>query len=130
VTISSEQFYTLLEETGERPVSSQPSISDFERTYRFLLEHYNSVIAVHISSKLSGTWNASRAAAEKVGGMITVIDSRTASAPLGLLVMRAAQALNEGKGHEETVSLIEAGIPGAKIFVSLKTLKYMVRGGR
>ncbi len=130
VTISSEQFYTLLEESGERPVSSQPSISDFERTYRFLLEHYNSVIAVHISSKLSGTWNASRAAAEKVGGMITVIDSRTASAPLGLLVMRAAQALNEGKGHEETVSLIEAGIPGAKIFVSLKTLKYMVRGGR
>ncbi|HAK40435.1 MAG TPA: hypothetical protein DCM24_01375 [Synergistaceae bacterium] len=68
--------------------------------------------------------------ASEVGGRITVIDSRTASAPLGLLVMRAAQALNEGKGHEETVSLIETGIPGAKIFVSLRTLKYMVRGGR
>ncbi|HOR54405.1 MAG TPA: DegV family protein [Synergistales bacterium] len=130
VTLSSDQFYTLLEGNGESPVSSQPPMSDFERTYRFLLEHYDSVIAMHISSKLSGTWNASRAAAEKVGGKITVIDSRTASAPLGLLVMRAAEALNEGKGHDEAVSLVEKSIPGAKIFISLRTLKNMVRGGR
>ncbi len=130
VTISSDQFYTMLEESREKPVSSQPAISDFERTFRFLLEHYDSVVALHISSKLSGTWNASRAAAEKVGGKITVLDSRTASAPLGLLVMRAAGALNEGKGHDETVSIIEKSIPAAKVFVSLRTLKYMVRGGR
>lgn len=130
VTISSDQFYTMLEESREKPVSSQPAISDFERTFRFLLEHYDSVVALHISSKLSGTWNASRAAAEKVGGKITVLDSRTASAPLGLLVMRAAGALNEGKGHDETVSIIEKSIPKAKVFVSLRTLKYMVRGGR
>jgi len=130
VTISSDQFYTLLEESREKPVSSQPAISDFERTYRFLLEHYDSVIALHISSRLSGTWNASRAAAEKVGGRITVLDSRTTSAPLGLMVMRAALALGEGKGHDETVSTIKKSIPGAKVFVSLRTLKYMVRGGR
>lgn len=130
VTISSEQFYTLLEESRVKPKSSQPTIADFERNYRFLLEHYDSVISLHISSKLSGTWNASRAAAEKCGGKITVIDSKTASAPLGLLVMRAAMALNDGKRHEEIVSQINGGIPGARIFVSLRTLKYMVRGGR
>lgn len=130
VTLSSEQFYTLLEGSRESPVSSQPSLSDFERTYRFLLEHYDSVIAMHISSKLSGTWNASRAAAEKVGGNITVIDSKTSSAPLGLLVMRAVEALDEGKGHDEIVSLVEKSIAGTKIFISLRTLKYMVRGGR
>jgi len=95
VTISSDQFYTLLEESRVKPKSSQPTIADFERNYCFLLEHYDSVISLHISSKLSGTWNASRAAAEKLGGKITVIDSKTASAPLGLLVMRAAMALND-----------------------------------
>ena len=130
VTISSDQFYTLLEESGVKPKSSQPTIADFERTYRFLLEHYDSVVSLHISSKLSGTWNASRAAAEKTGGRITVIDTRTASAPLGLLVMRAAMALNDGKSHDEIVSQVNEGIPGARIFVSLRTLKYMVRGGR
>lgn len=130
VTISSDQFYTLLEESQVKPKSSQPTIADFERNYRFLLEHYDSVVSLHISSKLSGTWNASRAAAEKVGGKITVIDSKTTSAPLGLLVMRAAMALNDGKSHEEVVSQINGGIPGARVFVSLRTLKYMVRGGR
>lgn len=130
VTISSDQFYTLLEESQVKPKSSQPTIADFERNYRFLLEHYDSVVSIHISSKLSGTWNASRAAAEKVGGKITVIDSKTTSAPLGLLVMRAAMALNDGKSHEEVVSQINGGIPGARVFVSLRTLKYMVRGGR
>lgn len=130
VTISPDQFYTLLEESGVGPVSSQPTIADFERTYRFLLEHYDSVISLHISSKLSGTWNASRAAAERVGGKIDVIDTRTASAPLGLLVMRAAMGLNDGKSHDEVVSQVNSGIPGARIFISLRTLKYMVRGGR
>jgi len=130
VTISPDQFYTLLDESREKPVSSQPTIADFERTYRFLLEHYDSVVAIHLSSSLSGTWNASRVAAEKTGGKITVIDTRTTSAPLGLLVMRAAMALNDDKSHEEVVKLVEKGIPGAKVFVSLKTLKYMVRGGR
>lgn len=130
VTISSDQFYTLLEESREKPVSSQPSITDFEKYYRFLLDHYESVISIHLSSKLSGTWNASRAAAEKAGGRITVIDSRTASAPLGLLVMRAAMALKGGRSHEEVVSQVSEGIAGAKVFVSLRTLRYMVRGGR
>ena len=44
--------------------------------------------------------------------------------------MRAAEALNEGKDHDETVSLVERSIAGAKIFISLRTLKNMVRGGR
>ena len=44
--------------------------------------------------------------------------------------MRAVEALDEGKGHDEIVSLVEKSIAGTKIFISLKTLKYMVRGGR
>ena len=77
VTLSSDQFYTLLRD-GESPSVPSPHVR-FREDLPFPLEHYGSVIAMHISSKLSGTWNASRAAAERRED--PVIDSRTASAP-------------------------------------------------
>lgn len=130
VTISPGQFYMLLEESPHHPVSSQAGIADFERTYRFLLEHYDTVVALHLSSALSGMWNASRAAAEKVKGDIRVIDSRTASAPLGLLVLKAALALDGGADADEVCAMLEKGVGNSRIFVSLRTVRYMVKGGR
>jgi len=130
VTISPSQFYSLLEESSHYPVTSQAGVTDFEKTYRFLLDHYDTVIALHLSSALSGMWNASRAAAEKVGGDIRVIDSRIASAPLGLMVLKAARALDNGAGADEICAMLEKDVTNARVFVSLRTVRYMVKGGR
>jgi len=59
-----------------------------------------------------------------------VLDSKTLSGSLGLLVYRAAQAIEEGKSHNEIVQSIETWRKKSKIFVTVKSLDYFIRGGR
>jgi len=61
---------------------------------------------------------------------INVINSKHLSASLGLIVLRVAQAVRDGKKHEEIVKAAEEWIEKTKILVDVQTLKYMVRGGR
>jgi len=80
---------------------------------------------------LSGAWNFSRQAAEKVAEKkISVIDTKTLSVAEGLIVMRAAEALSAGATHAEIVRLSEEWIAKTRVLVDIATLKYLVRGGR
>ena len=134
VTIHPEQFYSLLEKAEDYPKSSQVNENTFINLYSHLASHYDSVIAIHLSEKLSGTCFNSQKAAEKIsrefGKPITVINSRNLSGALGLIVLRTAKAIEAGKSHGEIVAMTEKWIKNARILVSVKTLKYLVRGGR
>jgi DegV family protein with EDD domain len=134
VTITSDQFYAGLDERREYPTTAQPSPQAFEALYASLAAHYGSIIAVHLSQKLSGTYSTSLAAARRVaaetGKTITVLDSRTLSGALGFLVLEAARAIEAGRSHEEAVAAVERAIPRTRLLVGVKTLKYMVRSGR
>jgi DegV family protein with EDD domain len=134
ITIQPEQFYKILDESEDYPKTAQINETTFTNLYSHLASHYDSVIAVHLSDKMSGTFNSSRKAAEKISREfnkpITVIDSRNLSGSLGLVVLRVAKAIEEGFSHHEIVAFTEKWINNARIFVSVKTLKYMVRGGR
>jgi hypothetical protein len=131
VSMRSDQFYRMLDETTSYPTTSQPPVSVFQDLYGNLLKYYDSVISIHLSAKMSGTWNAARQAAEACPeGKISVIDSRQLSGSLGLIVQRAAEAIDAGKKHDEIVEAVESWREKAAIFVSVQTLKYMVRGGR
>ena len=131
LTISPDQFYTLQKTRPISPQTSQPSASVTQAAISFLTTHYESIIMFHISGGLSGTYSGSCQAAEKIEGKkISVIDSKGLSLMLGLLVLRAAEAVQEGKRHEEIVARAEEWIRKTKIFVDVQTLKYMVRGGR
>ncbi len=133
-TISPDQFYRMLEdleEDEEYPTSSQPSIGQFEQTYSFLLENYESIISLHISGELSGTVEAARKAAEKVDKeRISVVDSKQVSTSIGLIAHRVAKGLRNGLQPRKAVQLAEDLRNRTKILVSVKNLKYMVRGGR
>lgn len=134
ITIQPGQFYRLLDESPVYPKSSQVNESSFINLYSHLASHYDSVIAIHLSDKLSGTFNSSRKAAGAVSKEfnkpITVIDSKNLSGSLGLLVLRTAQAIEAGHSHDKIVKMTGKWISKARIFVSVRTLKYMVRGGR
>lgn len=134
VTLQPEQFYSLLNESDDHPKTSQVNENIFVNLYSHLASHYDSVIAIHLSDKLSGTFFSSQKAASKIasefGKPITVLNSRNLSGSLGLIVLRAAQAIESGFSHNEIVSLTEQWIKNTRIFVSVRTLKYMVRGGR
>ncbi len=131
VTMTPDLFYTMLDSEEEHPKTSQPSEGTFTALFSFLTKHYDSIIAIHLSSKLSGTWNISKIAAEKMPEKkIDVIDSKHLSGSLGLLVLRAAEAINSGRSHEEVVEAMDVWASKAKIYVGVNTLKFMVRGGR
>ena len=134
VTLNPEQFYRLLDESPDYPKSSQVNEISFINLYSHLASHYDSVIAINLSDKLSGAYNSSARAAKTVSAEfnkpITVLNSRNLSGSIGLLVLRAAKAIESGASHDEVVKMIEKWIPQTRILVSVKTLKYLVRGGR
>jgi hypothetical protein len=133
VTITSENFYRLLDEVDTYPTSAQPNGKVVEGILSSLAAHYDSIIVVTVAKALSGTHQTIQHGAAKLretGKHITVVDSKQNSGAQGLLVMKAAEWIHEGKSHDEVVHLLEEQIPRTKIFVSVNTLKYMVRSGR
>jgi len=134
ITIQPDQFYSLLDQQSEFPKTSQINEKAFTNLYSQLATNYDSIIAIHLTEKFSGTYFNSQKAATSVSRdsnkPITVINSKNLSGALGLLVLRAAQAIEAGHSHDEIVAMISACIKDTHIFVSVKTLKYMVRGGR
>ncbi len=134
VTINPEQFYQLMESNKSAPSTSQTNEVVFVNLYSHLLSHYDSVIAVHISRHFSGTWQNSYNAARKImretGKTITVIDSGQISGSMGLGVIRMARLIEQGKSHEELVSVAEGLFRESKILVAVRDLKYLVRSGR
>jgi uncharacterized protein len=134
VTIQPEQFYTLLEENIDYPKSAQVNEKAFVNLYSHLASHYDSVIAIHLSDKLSGTFNSSQKAAREIskefGKPISVINSKNLSGALGLLVLRAAKAIEEGYSHDDVVRMTQKWTSDVKILVSVRDIKYLIRGGR
>ncbi|MFC2168407.1 DAK2 domain-containing protein [Acidobacteriota bacterium] len=131
VTITPEQFYKQLKTKKEHPKTSQPSLKTVQNLFSFLATHYESIIVLNISDKLSGAHKFSQEASTLIQNKkISVIDSRHLSVSLGLIVLRVAEEIFKGKTHDEIVRLADDWILKTKIFVDIQTLKYMVRGGR
>ncbi|MHB9143358.1 MAG: DegV family protein [Paludibacter sp.] len=134
VTITPDHFYDLLERSSEFPKTSQVNERSFSNLYSHLASHYDAVISVHLTGQFSGTYLSSVKAAEKLSTEfnkpIKSVDSKTLSGALGLIVLRVAQAIEAGWPLEKILIAVENWKKDAKIFVSVKDLKYMIKGGR
>ncbi len=131
LTLKPAEIYSDLRETKRTFSTSQPAFGEFVKRYSFLKSCYDSVISIHLSSALSGTWSVSRKAADHVGGEgIHVLDSKNLSGALGLLVLKAAEAAAAGKSAGEILEIVGKAIPRTRIFAGLNSLRYLVRGGR
>jgi uncharacterized protein len=134
ITIQPGQFYTLLEENKDQPKSSQVNEKAFINLYSHLASHYDSIIAIHLSDKRSGTFNSSKNAAlaisKEFNKPVSVINSKNLSGALGLIVLRAAEAIDKGFSHDQVAEMSESWVRKLKIFVSVRDIKYLIRGGR
>lgn len=134
LTIQPAQFYSMIDKSSVYPSTAQPAYKDFFNRYSYLASHYESIIGIHISAGLSGTWSnsskASHAVAEHSGKRINVLNSKRLSSGLGLLVYRAVKELENGASHDYVVSNMEKWSQNTKMLVSAKTIKYMVKSGR
>ncbi len=115
------------------PVStSRPTPADFAGAYRSVLDAGAAgVVSLHLSSELSGTWDAARLAAKEVGDdMIRVVDSRSAAMGLGFPVLAAAEAAREGGSLENVYAAAVRTEERTSTLFYVDTLEYLRRGGR
>jgi DegV family protein with EDD domain len=126
-----EEFYHELATNPDHPKTSQPTPGDFRRQYQYLQSHYNSIISIHLPHKLSGTYQSAINASKRVdNASITVVDGLSASLGLGLIVMKAARLAQVGKNHEEISAVLPEIISQSKVYLVVKDLSYIVKGGR
>ena len=134
VTLPTEQFYDLLATFPEYPKTSQSNEKAFTNLYSHLASHYDAIISVHLAGKLSGTYHCSKKAAERIqkefNKPVISLDSKCLSGALGLIVLRTAQAIENGHSVHEIEKMASGWISKTKIFVSVKNLKYLIRSGR
>ena len=132
VTITPDEFYGMLLNATELPTTSQASPGRFEDTYDRLGRDADGIVSIHISSKISGTFNSARQAAASTSARcpVEVIDSGQASMGLGLVVIAAAQLAMQGAGHPEVVAAARSAVRRAQCLCLFETLEYLRRGGR
>lgn len=134
VTIQPEQFYNMLESEDEFPKTSLINENSFTNLYSHLASHYDAVIAIHLTDKFSGTYNNSLKAATRISAEfekpIAVIDSKSLSGSLGLLILKAAHYIEAGEAFNTIVEKIKEDVARTHIFVSVRDMKSMIKGGR
>ncbi len=131
VDITPDQFYEKLAKSKELPKTSQPSIQDFLSVYKKILDEGNDIISIHISSGLSGTFNAARMAAEQLDpSRIKLVDSRHTCMILCFLAEHAVNEIKKGKTLEEVHESTLALVPKMLTRFTFWDIKYLVQGGR
>ncbi len=132
IDISPAAFYRRIQSEQALPTTSQPAIGDFIDIYRQLAADGSEIISVHVTSKLSGAWQAAVLAARQLHGQATVhvVDSLTGSVGLGLMVREAAQLAQAGWLGPDIVRHLEARRDQINVFIMLKDLRYARMSGR
>jgi len=131
VDIHSDAFYRLLAATDSLPTTSQPSAGDFAEIYRRLAADDPDILSIHMTSGLSGTFNAARAGADLVPeANVTFVDTKTLSAAAGWQVEAAARALKASWPLKQILALLERIGAASESAYTLQELKYLIHGGR
>lgn len=114
---------------GKKVTSSQPTSSEFEKLYSKILDEYDAIISVHLSSKLSGTYNSASLAAKQFPGKIEIIDSLTTTSALGAMVGKAVELSKTGDLNKSAEELRKLSLTVKTIF-GVQTVENLIRGGR
>ncbi|OYD06430.1 DegV family protein [Paludifilum halophilum] len=133
VTIEPQEFYRKLAESEEMPTTSQPSPVDFVEAYREAAKDGETdIISIHLSSSFSGTYQSALLAQSMVEDefKVTVIDSKTASYAIGMIVVEVAKAAQAGHSLDECVAVANRMIEEEQVYFLVDTLEYLQKGGR
>ena len=132
VDIDNKEFYAKMKDSKELPKTFCPSPENFCKEYQC---EEDKIIVIALSSKLSGTYNSASLArdlylSERKEKDIRVIDSMTGSIGAGLLLIKAAKMISEGKDIDEIVEAIENLKEKISFYGTLETLENAIKGGR
>jgi DegV family protein with EDD domain len=129
--ITRTEFYEMLPTLQEIPTTAVPPAAEFTEAFRSQIGQAESVIAITLSSKVSGLYNSARLGSEEVSELpVHLVDSGQLSMGCGWQVIVAAEAAVAGKGVEEILSIIERVQPRIRVLAALDTMENLRRGGR
>jgi DegV family protein with EDD domain len=132
VDLDNEGFYKLVDEKKRIPKTSQPTPHQFVEFYRKIAQKGDTIISVHVTAKLSGTYASAVSAADEVRNDFKVypIDSASGSLGIGLMCREARRLDRAGKSVEEIVQYIEGIKNNVRVILTLDTLDYAKMSGR
>jgi DegV family protein with EDD domain len=129
-------FYERLRASESGATTSQPSVGDFVAVYEPLLDDGKEIVSIHISSEISGTFEAAGQARERLiaegkgGERIRVFDSRSACGGMGFSVVAASAAATAGGDGDAVLARAQQAREQLKMWFAIDTLEYLRRGGR
>jgi|WetSurMetagenome_2_1015567.scaffolds.fasta_scaffold03347_1 DegV family protein with EDD domain len=132
VDINEDEFYQRLIIGPIHPKTAQPTPQDFANVYRTLCQNADGIISIHLTSKLSGTFNSAQQGKNIISTAcpIELIDSKTLSIALGLIVMQAAKMAKAGMSLKQITDEVYRIMPHVHFLILFDTLKYLAKGGR
>lgn len=120
-----------IEDTGLFPTTAQVIPQRFFEIYKKYLDEGFKIISIHLSSKMSGTYQSACIAKNMLEtDNIFVIDSMNVTTGLGTLVIYASRMLEKGMEIEEIVKELENAKPHVKSMLLFNSLDHLVKGGR
>ncbi len=132
IDMSIDEFYAKIDAGSVFPKTSQPSPHQFMEFYRTNAEEGDTVLSIHVTSKLSGTYASAVAAAKELEGVYNIIPFDSTGGSLGIAFMCREVRMMErsGKGIDEIVAHLETVRKKIQILLTLDTLEYARRSGR
>lgn len=136
IELDNASFYQKLQASKELPRTSQPSPARFQEAYTKLIhEGADAILSVHLSSRLSGTYQSACTARDTLPDEvkkipIEVVDSTSVSAGMSLSIMEAAEEARQGKDLEQIKAALVERQARTQLFAILDTLEWIRRGGR
>lgn len=131
IDLTADEFYEKVKQVEKLPTTSQPPIGKFVELFQQLAEKYDAVIAIHLSSGISGTYQGAIAAGEMVDNIdVYAFDSEISCRVQGFYVEEAAQMALEGKSPAEILARLEEIKKSAIAYFMVDDLAHLQRGGR
>src|SRR5215216_981260 len=133
VDMQSGEFFTRLKTTKVMPTTSQVAVISFQEIFQDLVDKGYEVLALLVSSKLSGTVQSAMQARDMMGtarDKVNVVDSESVAMALGFQALAVARAIEAGARMKEAIALAEKSHEYTGVFFAVDTLEFLHRGGR
>ena len=132
IEMNLEEFYHKVDTGSVFPKTSQPSPHQFAEFYKTIAEEGDTIISIHVTSKLSGTYASAIAAADDLKRRFNIFPFDSAGGSLGIAFMCRAARLMEraGKNIDEIITYLESVREKIQIVLTLDNLEYARRSGR
>ncbi|MBV6396125.1 MAG: Protein DegV [Anaerolineales bacterium] len=132
VDMNLDSFYKEIGVNKNHPKTSQPSPHQFVEYIRANFQKGESILSIHVTSKLSGTYASCVAAAEELKGEYNLIpfDSLSGSVGGAFMCRTAARMAKAGKGADEIVKKLESLRAQTQVILTLDSLEFAKRSGR